>query len=554
MKKFKDFFRFFSLHPVSRLLCLFSLHLAVSCCVFVSAMDNRYHPYHAQFRRKRPILHFPPAQLSNAHHRPVPYDTSGFSAEDTLFDAYDRLRQLNVEQGLLCTFDHSTSSWVEVTRPQNVRHRKARPVAASGLDRIWGKYTSPFFCPHHRRSGQSYDPLVLSLGARHEGGLADIYRALDHICSFIIVVPPINPRITLITAEDQRRFQAEQERHDDHDEEDTPPPEPSTGSSQASSSAHAHATGSQASSSSFGRSPTTLSSIGYPPGSSQTSLASSASGRSPRPIETLAAEILLHPDPRYTGPRSMSTGRRAPIPIGEGSGRTVRAYYRLDVADARKQSNIDLMAYIQEITAFCSVNDDPTLHPAWDPDAPPIPLRLYDERLYANCQDATNTHLHFLYKPLGQAIRDMNTVLGIPYRDYATFVRSSQVCVGCMNHFSPDGYEHHRRDGLCTNHPDLVPVDACAPFEATIRFRSFCAKRPEFQGETLNSAVGTALLQWNSRLGVPTDVWITASTAVVHCTSCDLTRTFPAHLLHLDGGDCSDPGQAVVSADGFDTD
>jgi hypothetical protein len=187
----------------------------------------------------------------------------------------------------------------------------------------------------------------------------------------------------------------------------------------------------------------------------------------------------------------MSTGRRAPIPIGEGSGRTVRAYYRLDVADARKQSStlfylllylnhlltcpsdIDLMAYIQEITAFCSVNgrltiillssqlhpalDDPTLHPAWDPDAPPIPLRLYDERLYANCQDATNTHLHFLYKPLGQAIRDMNTVLGIPYRDYATFVRSSQVCVGCMNHFSPDGYEHHRRDGLCTNHPDLVP-------------------------------------------------------------------------------------------------
>jgi hypothetical protein len=95
-------------------------------------------------------------------------------------------------------------------------------------------------------------------------------------------------------------------------------------------------------------------------------------------------------------------------------------------------------------------------------------------------------------------------------------------------------------------------VKECPPFEASIRFRSFCDKRPEFRGETLNSAIGTAFLQWNSHLGVPTDVWITASTAVVHCTLCDLTRSFPAHVLHLDGEDCSDPGQAIVSANGFD--
>ncbi|KAJ7767586.1 hypothetical protein B0H14DRAFT_2633019 [Mycena olivaceomarginata] len=47
--------------------------------------------------------------------------------------------------------------------------------------------------------------------------------------------------------------------------------------------------------------------------------------------------------------------------------------------------------------------------------------------------------------------------------------------------------------------PDLVPIKAWPPFEVSIRFRSFCDKCPEFQGETLNSGIGTAL-QWNSHL------------------------------------------------------
>jgi hypothetical protein len=73
-----------------------------------------------------------------------------------------------------------------------------------------------------------------------------------------------------------------------------------------------------------------------------------------------------------------------------------------------------------------------------------------------------------------------------------------------------------------------IAVDAVPSLDSKIQLRSFHDnKRPEFRGETLDSPVGVALLEWNSRLGVPTDVWIAASTAVVHCTSCDLTRVFP---------------------------
>lgn len=80
-----------------------------------------------------------------------------------------------------------------------------------------------------------------------------------------------------------------------------------------------------------------------------------------------------------------------------------------------------------------------------------------------------------------------------------------------------------------------------------MQFRSFRdGQTPRKVKDTLNSAVGAALLEWNSRLGVPTDVWVTVSTAVVLCKECDLVRSFPAHLLHLENDTCSDPGQSLI--------
>jgi hypothetical protein len=217
-----------------------------------------------------------------------------------------------------------------------------------------------------------------------------------------------------------------------------------------------------------------------------------------------------------------------------------------------------------------TVLEDPTLHPAFNADDPHPILQLYDQRIYTNCLDRTFNHLEYVYTAIGQLIRDMNSVIGIPYGDYAVLIRSTRSCKCCLNHFSPEGYEAHRRDGRCMNHPDLqtsecavaicvcvslnthsIVVEECEAFdgEGVIRFRSYRDdKQPEFAGETIDTPVGAALLEWNSRLGLPCDVWMMVSTAIIHCTSCDLVRSFPAHTLHLDAsGSCTDPGQALIA-------
>lgn len=215
--------------------------------------------------------------------------------------------------------------------------------------------------------------------------------------------------------------------------------------------------------------------------------------------------------------------------------------------------------------------EDSTAHPAWDMENPHRLLHIFDKRIYPSCLVRTYDNLQLLYKPLGQIIRELNSSLGIPHSDYATMVRSSLLCDGCKSQFSIDGYNQHITDGRCTNHPDLEPgmllanlclfnvnqcsVEACEASDPSFRFRSFRdGRRPAKIGETLDSPVGAALLEWNSRIGIPTDVWMLVSTAVVLCHDCDLVRSFPAHLLHLEAGSCTDPGQSLTLDDVDDAD
>jgi len=52
--------------------------------------------------------------------------------------------------------------------------------------------------------------------------------------------------------------------------------------------------------------------------------------------------------------------------------------------------------------------------------------------------------------------------------------------------------------------------------------------------------VGRAYLAWNSRLGVPEDVWVIISTAVLTCDSCLLVRTFAGHKKHCEQNLCNE--------------
>lgn len=48
----------------------------------------------------------------------------------------------------------------------------------------------------------------------------------------------------------------------------------------------------------------------------------------------------------------------------------------------------------------------------------------------------------------------------------------------------------------------------------------------------LRQPIAVAFLEWNSRIGIPCDVWAMAITAVVRCNSCLLYRAGRAHIEH----------------------
>jgi len=67
--------------------------------------------------------------------------------------------------------------------------------------------------------------------------------------------------------------------------------------------------------------------------------------------------------------------------------------------------------------------------------------------------------------------------------------------------------------------------------------------------ELLDTPIGAPYLAFNSRLGVPKDVWIMVTTAHVLCDTCDLVRTFPSDREHRDAdGYCMDVGQGLVGS------
>ncbi|KAJ7140275.1 hypothetical protein C8R43DRAFT_1018105 [Mycena crocata] len=484
---------------------------------------SRFHPYH-------PLYDLRP-------HAVPPAPSQG--DQNWLSDAYTRLLALNRTEEKLVSWDHEVSNdWIEIPRPQRVTAHRAIDIAASGFDKVWGKHTSPFYCPHTKNNGSSYRPLVLRLSALHDGGQADFFHAVDHQCSFKVIVPPLKPRQVLVTWEDRQNFYAVQKRErgeDDDDDEDTPPLPSSQSSSISSASSSSSASLSTISSS------TSLSSI-----SSRPSLASSA-------LSKIAVQALTDPSPRYSLPILINGSPPPRVPGGPqprpADGTGVKSFYRQSVADARKKSDVNLMEYLHQISTSGVLAEEPSSHPAWNVEDPHPVLHIYDKRIYPHTLDRTNNFLQFVYRPIGQAIRQMNSALGIPYADFATLVRANQGCPCCRNMFSVDGYDDHIKDGKCTNHPNLEEVETSDRVVGEIRFRSFRNnKRPTEVTETINSPVGSALLEWNSRLGVPNDVWLTISTAVITCTSCDLLRSFPAHLLHLDTqGNCTDPGQEFIA-------
>ncbi|KAJ7218744.1 hypothetical protein C8J57DRAFT_1254742 [Mycena rebaudengoi] len=440
--------------------------------------------------------------------------TPASDSSPTVRAAYSSLLDRN-SAGVLSTWDHIALDWRTVPRPQREQSGRLVDIAATGLRNVWSKHQSPFLCPHTDRAGNPYPPMTLHLNATYSAGQrADFYQSKDHQCRFKVLIPRLKPRSVLTSQQEIDAFKA---AHSDQG---------SSSSDQESSSLP----------------------------SSQDSSSSAAE---------VAASLLVN-DPRRPATPPPSPFPPRPTPCGPGNmRRPPTSYFSAEVAHARALNNNDLRDYIDECQRAGIFEDAPFEHPLAAPELPQI-MRTYCPKLYPS--NLSRTVRHYFYKgqeffnsPLGLAIRYLVSPLGLPWNDYSNIVDHCKGCIGCQCLFSIAGYNAHiTEDGRCGNTPSMPAVarDSSARLP-TFKYRTYRDR----QGidvpmqYRLNTPSGIALLEWNSRVGIPYDVWSVVSTGIVRCGACDLVRTFEGHKDHLDeAGECGDLGQDFLAPAGDNSD
>ncbi|PPQ84980.1 hypothetical protein CVT25_010533, partial [Psilocybe cyanescens] len=230
---------------------------------------------------------------------------------------------------------------------------------------------------------------------------------------------------------------------------------------------------------------------------------------------------------------------------------STRSFFTESVAIARSQSNTSLMTDLFYNNKAGIYQETPSSHPAWRMANPPHVLQPYSEAMYPGCSNRSFQNVDYLMTAMGQAIRELNSSLGIPRLTFDTIVEAAVKCDVCMCMFSSEGYNHHIVNRNCGNSHIALPVTPCevdVDVIRALRLRTF--SEPAIAStakEFLETPVGIAYLEFNSKIGVPMDVWAMITTAYVACRTCHLTRTFPGHQAHLDlSGECHDLGEAVA--------
>ncbi|KAJ7495717.1 hypothetical protein B0H11DRAFT_2227235 [Mycena galericulata] len=244
----------------------------------------------------------------------------------------------------------------------------------------------------------------------------------------------------------------------------------------------------------------------------ETSL-SSASGSSKDAHEV--EEYLLHGNPRIHRPTDLPPALFGPL----------KPFFNERVSNARKAVDLLLMDDTQQFADRGYYTDRPQLHPiAEKPNH--VLMEIYDHKMYPSCLTRAFSNLEHIDTHLGRAIREFHSQIGIP----------PQTCV--------DGYNSHVVDGKCSMAPPLekVPLKEITPPRFEVRTYPHGYKIPVLE-DFVDTPSGVAFTEWNSRIGVPMDVWILLSTSGVECKTCHLRRSYDAHLAHCDTtGQCLDPG------------
>ncbi|KAJ7757606.1 hypothetical protein B0H16DRAFT_1457767 [Mycena metata] len=217
-------------------------------------------------------------------------------------------------------------------------------------------------------------------------------------------------------------------------------------------------------------------------------------------------EYLLHGDPRMPSPRDLAAV------FGSGP---LKPFFCDRVALARK--TVDLALINDTTTAHQAGTYDaqPKLHPlAAKP--PHAIMALYDEKnMSAGSLSRVFSNLEHLDTHLGRAMRKFNSPIDCVITTFLANVANASSASKATILIS-------LRIGVPQRCRWIkVPI--------TVDF--------------LYTPTGVAFAKWNSRIGVPLDVWTLLSTSGVKCSECLLLRSFEGHHEHLKDGQCGDPGE-----------
>ncbi|KAK0442451.1 hypothetical protein EV421DRAFT_1904219 [Armillaria borealis] len=170
----------------------------------------------------------------------------------------------------------------------------------------------------------------------------------------------------------------------------------------------------------------------------------------------------------------------------------------------------------------------PFLHPVSAPIHPV--LYPYDKEFNPAGEDLRAAHQQQFYDSnIGRVIQGFHSSCGLWRHEWEWLLRNCTECEACTCVFSVDGYNAHIENGVCENWMNLVQVFPKPPLKP---LHPPCMKELNPDEHLGWRPVRAAWLKWNSRIGIPRDVWAVISTARSLCECCGRIRSFPAHEVH----------------------
>ncbi|KZP03200.1 hypothetical protein FIBSPDRAFT_969220 [Athelia psychrophila] len=181
------------------------------------------------------------------------------------------------------------------------------------------------------------------------------------------------------------------------------------------------------------------------------------------------------------------------------------------------------------------------MHCAADRDLPPRCLQRYHQAFLPKAFE----HMEFDDSMIAQGMRTWNSEEGVSPEAWLLLSTAKTICVGCRNIFSIDGFLAHTAGGdRCSNSmyehsvfdaqvPLHPAADSAKPPKALRQYHpsAYPTSREDY---FCDSMIGRALIEWNSRVGIPLDAWVTVSSARVYCATCNRVRSFDGDSLHRD--------------------